>query len=134
MGTTASDAGATRTSGATAGAAAGVRPGTDGGSGTAGVRPATAVDRPEGVDLADPAFWRLPAPARAAAFAELRRLPAPARFGAGPGRGDRRGFHALVRYADVVEASRTPGVFLSGPGVTTPNPPAGSASCSATRW
>ncbi|MGW2544410.1 cytochrome P450 [Kitasatospora sp. NPDC001574] len=74
------------------------------------------------VDLADPAFWRLPAAVRAAAFAELRRLPAPARFG-GPGSGHPgQGFHALVRHADVVEAGRTPAVFLSGPGVTTPEP------------
>ncbi|SDT36988.1 Cytochrome P450 [Streptomyces sp. TLI_053] len=123
MGTTASGAGATTAGGATAGAAADVRSGADVRPGSAGGGSATAVDRPEGVDLADPAFWRLPAPARAAAFAELRRLPAPARFGAGPGRGGRdQGFHALVRHADVVEASRTPGVFLSGPGVTTPEP------------
>ncbi|MFD7584894.1 cytochrome P450 [Kitasatospora sp. NPDC059811] len=71
-------------------------------------------------DLADPRFWQLPAPARAAAFAELRRRPAPVFFG-DPAAG--RGFHALVRHADVVEASRTPAVFLSGPGVTTPEPP-----------
>ncbi|MER8098694.1 cytochrome P450 [Kitasatospora sp. NPDC094016] len=71
-------------------------------------------------DLSDPRFWQLPAPARAAAFAELRRLPAPVFFG-DPATG--RGFHALVRHADVVEASRTPAVFLSGPGVTTPEPP-----------
>ncbi|MFJ8433406.1 cytochrome P450 [Kitasatospora sp. NPDC094019] len=130
MGTTASGAGATTTSDATAGAAA------TGGSGSAvgrsgstdvhpagtDVRPGSAADRPTGVDLADPAFWRLPAPARAAAFAELRRLPAPARFGGAPGRRADQGFHALVRHADVVEASRTPGVFLSGPGVTTPEP------------
>jgi cytochrome P450 len=70
-------------------------------------------------DLADPRFWQLPAPARAAAFAELRRRPAPAYFG---DRATGRGFHALVRHADVVEASRTPAVFLSGPGVTTPEP------------
>ncbi|MFF2141492.1 cytochrome P450 [Kitasatospora sp. NPDC058190] len=70
-------------------------------------------------DLADPRFWQLPAPARAAAFAELRRLPVPAYFG---DRATGRGFHALVRHADVVEASRTPAVFLSGPGVTTPEP------------
>ncbi|MFB6890844.1 cytochrome P450 [Kitasatospora sp. NPDC056327] len=77
-------------------------------------------------DLADPAFWRLPDRDRAAGFAALRRLPAPARFGDGPGGGSGggpgRGFHALVRYADVVEASRTPAVFLSEPGVTTPEP------------
>ncbi|MFF2952365.1 cytochrome P450 [Kitasatospora sp. NPDC057965] len=78
--------------------------------------PPAAVDLPDLPDLADPAFWRLPDRARAAAFAELRRLPAPARFGAAPG------FHALVRHADVVEASRNPAVFLSGPGVTTPEP------------
>ncbi|MEU9073411.1 cytochrome P450 [Kitasatospora sp. NPDC004745] len=71
------------------------------------------------VDLADPRFWQLPAPARSAAFAELRRRPAPVRF-ADPATG--RGFHALVRHADVVEASRTPAVFLSGPGVTIPEP------------
>ncbi|WP_395293606.1 cytochrome P450 [Kitasatospora hibisci] len=90
----------------------------------------TATD-PAGVgvpaDLADPAFWRLPAADRAAAFAALRRLPGPLFFGEGPaggraGRGPRKGFHALVRHADVVEAGRTPGVFLSGPGVTTPEP------------
>ncbi|MEU7090426.1 cytochrome P450 [Kitasatospora aureofaciens] len=71
-------------------------------------------------DLADPRFWRLPAPARAEAFAELRRRPAPVYFG---DRATGRGFHALVRHADVVEASRTPAVFRSGPGVTTPEPP-----------
>ncbi|MFJ3792645.1 cytochrome P450 [Kitasatospora sp. NPDC090091] len=89
------------------------------------------VTDPAGVgvpaDLADPAFWRLPAADRAAAFAALRRLPGPLFFGEGPaggraGKGPRKGFHALVRHADVVEAGRTPAVFLSGPGVTTPEP------------
>ncbi|MCG6495888.1 cytochrome P450 [Kitasatospora sp. A2-31] len=89
------------------------------------------VTDPAGVgvpaDLADPAFWRLPAADRAAGFAALRRLPGPLFFGEGPaggraGKGPRRGFHALVRHADVVEAGRTPAVFLSGPGVTTPEP------------
>ncbi|MBV2156372.1 cytochrome P450 [Kitasatospora sp. SUK 42] len=70
-------------------------------------------------DLANPRFWQLPAPERAAAFAELRRRPEPVYFG---DRATGRGFHALVRHADVVEASRTPAVFLSGPGVTTPEP------------
>ncbi len=32
------------------------------------------------------------------------------------------GFYALVRHRDVVEASRRPDVFISGPGVTTPRP------------
>ena len=77
-----------------------------------------------GIDLADPEFWKLPAPARAAAFAELRKLPAPLFFTEKPAAGSRpaKGFHALVRHADVVEASRTPDVFISGPGVTTPEP------------
>ncbi|MGW6913835.1 cytochrome P450 [Kitasatospora sp. NPDC054939] len=75
-------------------------------------------------DLADPGFWRRPAAERAAAFAALRRLPGPAFVTERPAAGRRpaRGHYALVRYADVVEAGRTPAVFLSGPGVTTPEP------------
>ena len=69
-------------------------------------------------DLADPGFWSLSAEQRLAAFASLRRRPAPVYFGE-PG----RGFHALVRHRDVVEASRRPEIFISGPGVTTPRPP-----------
>ena len=69
-------------------------------------------------DLADPGFWRLPEPERLAFFAALRALDAPVRFG------DRAtGFHALVRHADVIEASRHPKIFTSGTGVTTPRPP-----------
>ncbi len=81
--------------------------------------PAGLADPVAPADLADPGFWRLPAPARAAAFAELRRRPGPVYFG---DRATGRGFHALVRHAHVAEASRTPAVFLSGPGVTTPAP------------
>nr|WP_317620446.1 cytochrome P450 [Streptomyces sp. CBMA156] len=80
---------------------------------------AEAATAPEPADLADPRFWQLPAADRAAAFEELRRRPGPVFFG---DRATGRGFHALVRHADVVEASRTPAVFLSGPGVTTPAP------------
>ncbi|MFJ6772603.1 cytochrome P450 [Kitasatospora sp. NPDC091257] len=80
---------------------------------------AEALAAPGSTDLADARFWQLPAPDRAAAFAELRSRPAPVFFG---DRASGRGFHALVRHADVVEASRTPAVFLSGPGVTTPVP------------
>ncbi|WP_280672601.1 MULTISPECIES: cytochrome P450 [unclassified Kitasatospora] len=77
------------------------------------------------VDLADPAFWGLPAAEQAAAFAQLRRLGAPAYFVERPASRLRagRGFHALVRHADVVAASRMPEVFRSAPGVTTPEPP-----------
>jgi cytochrome P450 len=69
------------------------------------------------LDLADPAFWRGPPQDRLDAFRSLRRRDAPVYFGA-PG----SGFHALVKHRDVVEASRKPEVFLSGPGVTTPPP------------
>ncbi|MFF0446829.1 cytochrome P450 [Streptomyces sp. NPDC004609] len=74
--------------------------------------------RVEDVDLADPSFWRLPRARRLESFARLRALGAPARFGSGPG------FYALVRHADVREASRRPGEFASAPGVTTPEPAA----------
>ncbi|MER5636724.1 cytochrome P450 [Kitasatospora sp. NPDC002227] len=72
-----------------------------------------------GPNPAEPEFWQLPAEAQAAAFARLRALDHPvycldSRTG--------KGFHALVRHADVVAASRTPEVFVSGPGVTTPEP------------
>ncbi|MFI6444043.1 cytochrome P450 [Kitasatospora sp. NPDC050543] len=92
-------------------------------AGTPAPTGSTGIVRPE-FDLADPEFWKLPAPTRAAAFAELRRLPAPVFFTERPAAGRRpaKGFHAIVRHADVVEASRTPAVFLSGPGVTTPEP------------
>lgn len=66
-----------------------------------------------GPDLADPGFWSLPERSRLDAFARLRALPAPARFA---------GFTALVTHADVTAASRTPELFRSAPGVTTPEP------------
>jgi cytochrome P450 len=72
------------------------------------------------VDLADPAFWRRPPAERLVAFAELRRRDAPRYFAES---GGANGFYALVRHADVVEASRRPDVFVSGPGVTMPRPP-----------
>jgi cytochrome P450 len=71
-------------------------------------------------DLADPAFWQRPPDERLAAFARLRSLAKPVYF---PARGGTPGFHALVRHAHVVAASRTPEVFTSGTGVTTPKPP-----------
>ncbi|HET6635738.1 MAG TPA: cytochrome P450, partial [Streptomyces sp.] len=84
----------------------------------------TPAPAPPDVDLADPGFWELPAVERDAAFARLRALEAPVFCIEEPARRGRpaRGFHALVRHADVVAASRNPQVFLSGPGVTTPEP------------
>ncbi|MEU5232833.1 cytochrome P450 [Streptomyces anulatus] len=82
------------------------------------------VLRAADVDLADPAFWRLPRPERLRAFALLRELDAPVLFTprAGAARTAGKPFHALVRHADVRTASRTPQVFASAPGVTTPEP------------
>jgi methyl-branched lipid omega-hydroxylase len=72
-----------------------------------------------GIDLSDTAFWGLPLAERASAFALLR-AQSP-RFYAEPEvpfseKGP--GYYALVRYADVAEASRRPEVFCSGKGAT----------------
>ncbi|MEU9886034.1 cytochrome P450 [Sphaerisporangium sp. NPDC051011] len=83
----------------------------------------TAVET--GIDLADLAFWRRPPHERERDFARLRALDHPVFFA------ERRvpllrsgaGFHALVRHADVVEASRNAKVFSSEPAVTNPEPP-----------
>ncbi|WP_424213287.1 cytochrome P450 [Streptomyces sp. BI20] len=72
------------------------------------------------VNLADPAFWRRPPETQRAAFARLRARREPV-FMPEDRRG--RGHWALVRHADVQEASRRPTVFASAPGVTTPEPP-----------
>ncbi|MQA93724.1 MAG: cytochrome P450 [Streptosporangiales bacterium] len=72
-------------------------------------------------DLADVEFLKKPPEVRLAALAELRRLPGPVFFPEPKvplvPRG--KGFWALVRHADVVEASRTPEVFSSEPTATT---------------
>ncbi len=73
-----------------------------------------------GTDLSDSAFWGRPLAERDAAFAQLRALDQPAFFAEpetpfaekGPG------YYALVRHADVTEASRNPEVFCSGRGAT----------------
>ncbi|MEV4556885.1 cytochrome P450 [Kitasatospora sp. NPDC049285] len=74
---------------------------------------------PHDIDLGDPAFWSLPEEQRAAAFAKLRGAGGPVRF---TDRATGRPCWALVSHADVMTASRTPEVYLSGPGVTTPEP------------
>jgi cytochrome P450 len=71
-------------------------------------------------DLSDMAFWGLPLADRAAAFARLRAQQRP-QFYAEPvvPFGEKGpGYYALVRHADVVEASRHPEVFCSGRGAT----------------
>jgi methyl-branched lipid omega-hydroxylase len=74
-----------------------------------------------GIDLSDTEFWGLPLADRAAAFALLRAQERPPFFEEpevpfsekGPG------YYALVRHADVVEASRHPQIFCSGKGATS---------------
>ncbi|GAA3747432.1 cytochrome P450 [Spinactinospora alkalitolerans] len=79
----------------------------------------------DGIDLSDLDFWGRPLSERHEAFARLRLHP-PVFFDevdmgpvpAGPG------YYALVRHADVVEASRTPSVFASEPSaVSIPDMP-----------
>src|SRR5437879_7676130 len=72
------------------------------------------------IDLSANEFWALPLAERAAAFARLRSEPRP-RFFAEPevpfsDKGP--GYYALVRYADVVEASKHHEIFCSGKGAT----------------
>lgn len=74
------------------------------------------------IDLSDlDGFWAAPIRERAAAFAALREAPGipwfeqPVTQVPDPG----PGYYALTRYDEVVEASRTPGVFRSGPGATS---------------
>jgi methyl-branched lipid omega-hydroxylase len=74
-----------------------------------------------GIDLSETAFWGLPLADRAAAFAMLRAQDR-AMFYAEPEvpfsqKGP--GFYALVRHADVAEASRHPEVFSSRKGATS---------------
>jgi methyl-branched lipid omega-hydroxylase len=74
----------------------------------------------DGIDLSATEFWALSLPERAAAFAALRAQPRPRFFPEpevpfaekGPG------YYALVRHADVVEATKNPEVFCSRNGAT----------------
>src|SRR5579859_295275 len=73
------------------------------------------------IDLSANEFWALPLAQRAADFAQLRSESRP-RFFAEPetpfsDKGP--GYYALVRYADVAEASKHPDVFSSGKGATS---------------
>ena len=73
------------------------------------------------IDLSQNEFWGLPLAQRDAAFARLRTLPRPAFYAEpeSPFGGPGPGFYALVRHADVSEASRHPGVFSSASGATS---------------
>jgi methyl-branched lipid omega-hydroxylase len=73
-----------------------------------------------GIDLSNNEFWGLPLAERAAAFARLRALGRPSFFAEPevPFAEQGPGYYALVRHADVVEASRHPEVFSSARGAT----------------
>lgn len=73
------------------------------------------------IDLSDNAFWGLPLSDRQAAFAQLRALAHPPFFAEPetPFPALSPGYYALVRHADVVEASRHPEVFCPGKGATS---------------
>ncbi|MFL6051534.1 MAG: cytochrome P450 [Actinoallomurus sp.] len=73
------------------------------------------------IGLSSLEFWALPVEEREAAFAELRAREHPAFFIEVPVPFVRpgKGYHALVRYADVSEASRHPDVFSSEPSATS---------------
>ncbi|MFE3454539.1 cytochrome P450 [Nonomuraea sp. NPDC059194] len=77
------------------------------------------------IDLADLDFWRKPLKERQEAFARLRQMEHPVFFPEKkvPLLRSGTGFYALVRHADVVEASRNAKVFSSEPAVTNPEPP-----------
>jgi methyl-branched lipid omega-hydroxylase len=81
-------------------------------------RPAEA---PADIDLSRTEFWALPPGPRHAAFAQLRARARPAMFDE-PDAGiasDGDGYYALVRHADVTEASRHPELFSSARGATS---------------
>jgi cytochrome P450 len=74
-----------------------------------------------GIDLSANEFWGLPLAERATAFALLRAQPQAPFFAEpqNPFSDQGPGYYALVRYADVVEASKHPDVFCSGKGATS---------------
>ena len=68
-------------------------------------------------------FWLQPRAGRFAGYARLRALPSPPFFESPESLVGipERGYYALVRHADVTEASRNPGVFSSAAGATSMN-------------
>ncbi|MFI6482878.1 cytochrome P450 [Nonomuraea sp. NPDC050663] len=68
-------------------------------------------------DISEIPFWGLPQHERMAAFREMRRLDRPVfvRENHVPFIGGGPGYYALVRHADVTEASRNAGIFSSEP-------------------
>jgi cytochrome P450 len=74
------------------------------------------------LNLSDIAFWAQPPALRHAAYRTLRTLDSPPFFEAGEspfGTEKERGYYALLRHADVAEASRNPQLFSSATGATS---------------
>ena len=73
------------------------------------------------LDMSQNAFWEQPPAQRYAAYARLRAMPSPPFFEApeNPFGTSERGYYALVRHADVAEASRNPELFSSAAGATS---------------
>jgi methyl-branched lipid omega-hydroxylase len=73
------------------------------------------------LNLSDNAFWAQPPARRYAAYRTLRALESPPFFEAGesPFGTEERGYYALLRHADVAEASRNPLLFSSAAGATS---------------
>ena len=73
------------------------------------------------LNLSDNAFWAQPPARRYAAYRMLRARQAPPFFepGESPFGTQERGYYALLRHADVAEASRNPQVFSSAAGATS---------------
>jgi cytochrome P450 len=74
------------------------------------------------LDLSQNGFWEQPLAARHDSFAALRALDAPAYFDLGENPFptlDTSGFYALVKHADILEASRNPEIFSSARGATS---------------
>jgi len=76
-------------------------------------------------DLVGMEFWARPPAERHAEFARLRERSEPVYFAEPrvPLVRSGKGFYALVRHADIVEASRNAKVFSSEPAATSPEPP-----------
>ena len=81
--------------------------------------------RPDQIDLSATEFWQQPLDQRSAQVAVLRRedpiryFDLPPREVSFGGSTEERGYHALVRYADVVQASKQPELFCSSAGGAT---------------
>ena len=73
------------------------------------------------LNLSDNAFWAQPPARRYAAYRTLRALESPPFFEAeeSPFGTQERGYYALLRHADVAEASRNPQLFSSAAGATS---------------